>query len=280
MKSFIRKYLLICLVLIFTAITSCETSFEPLQEHDFAFSMYGTIDLHGGISVVRVMPIGKRLIPADTASYGTEVTLVHPETDVKIILSDTLRRFGGDAYVWNYSTIETLLPHENYTLFATSPAGSYSKAEITLPAVLPVPEVEYSELSEEGTVTGFTQDSIAAVETRYLVQGLNEFGCDPEIEVILSHIDDVITYPNGEYFLELSNRSAIRSALGRGITGFVVNRREVIVVSAGQDWPVYSGLSEEEKNLPDLITNVENGTGYVAGIASRKVVITPRRDPC
>ncbi|MEX0646148.1 MAG: hypothetical protein WEA56_15905 [Balneolaceae bacterium] len=262
--------------------SGCETAFEPLQESDqHIFSMYGAVDLHGEFTKVRVMPVGKKLIPTDPEPNGTEVTLIRNDTGEEMILRDSLARFGGNAYVWNYFTGETLHANEKYTLLASTPDEKQSTASINLPSALPVPEVEdYSTALEEGTFTGSSIEPVVSIQTRYYVQGINEFGCDPERELVFSHLDNLVVYANGEYRLEVRNRSAIGSTFPPSATGFVVNGRELLVIASGEDWPDPSGLSEEEMTLPDLITNVENGTGLVAGIAGRRVEITPRKEPC
>lgn len=267
-------------IYLFFITMGCDNTFDPLQENDqYVFSIYGVLDVHADTQWVRVMPIGEALIPTDTDPNGTMVKLTRKSSGETIVLNDSLFRFGGDAYVWNYWTTGSLQPNESYTITAEAPGGKQSNSAVILPSALPVPQVEYSEEYESITVSGHTEEQLVTVETRYLVQAITEVGCAPEREVVLSHLDEV-TNLRGQYDLNAENRSDIATELGVNAFGFIVNRRELIIVSAGEDWPDLSGLTEEEIFLPDKVSNVENGTGAVAGIAGRKILITPRQEPC
>lgn len=97
---------------------------------------------------------------------------------------------------------------------------------------------------------------------------------------MISHLDQLTTYPDGTYRLEVNNRIEIARLLGPGVQAFRVNRRELVVISSGEDWPDISGLIDLELTLPDIVNNVNGGVGYVAGIAGRIVQITPPIEPC
>lgn len=258
----------------------CDNTFEPLMENDqYQFSMYGAIDLQGEYSEVRVMPIGESLIPTDPDPNRTEVTLTRESSGESYVLRDSLFRFGGRAYVWNYFTDKVLHPNEEYTIRAEAEDGSYSSATVTIPSVLPVPEVEYTIVNEGGTVRGNSEDPIVTIEMRYRAQVVNEFGCEPEREIVVNHTENILTYPNGNYRLEMGNRSALNSAFGPEKT-IRINSRKLVVMSALDDWPDTDDLSDEEAVLNDAVTNVEFGTGFVAGISSQTVEVTPSRKPC
>lgn len=260
---------------------SCETTFEPLQENDlYAFTMYGSLDLHAETQWVRVMPIGETLIYKNPEPNGTKVSLIRESTGEMTALNDSLFRFGGDAYVWNYWAGTTLQPNEEYRVVAETTDGRKSQSVVTLPSFLPIPDVTYSVEEESGTVSGSTEDPLVTVEMRYLAQAITEVGCAQEMEVIISHLDDVFITPEGEYHFDIDNRFRIASGLG-GNVPYIVNKRELVVISASEeDWPDIADLTEEEIILPDLVSNVENGTGVIAGIATRRVIITPRRPAC
>lgn len=271
----------VLLFFVFLYGAACESTFEPLQENkQYAFSMYGTLDLHADTQWVRVMPIGESLISTDPEPNGTEVTLIRNDTGKPTMLYASLFRFGGSAYVWNYLTAEALHPTEEYTMIATAPDGRQSRATVTIPSVLPIPEVDYSVENEEGVITGTSADPLIIFEIRYLVQVFTEGGCAPETEVVISHVDDIFMGSDGEYRVLADNTGRIARALGVRAGAYIVNKRELLVISASEDWPDLSGLTKEEIVLPDVVSNVENGTGLVAGIASRRVVITPRQEPC
>ena len=271
----------LCIPLLFI-VMSCEQTFEPLQKNDeLTFSMYGVVDLHGQFSVVRVMPIGERLINTDPESSKSQVFLIHSSTGDRFTYQDSLYKFGGDTYVWNYFSNENLIANDSYRFEAEDTEGRYSYAQINLPSELPLPTIEqYTAGFESGIFNGESEDPIVSIKTRYIVQPINELGCDPEMEVVISHIDRLITYADGRYRLEVNNRSEISKALGPSVENFVINRRELLIVSSGEDWPDLSELIDLEITLPDVINNVEGGVGYVAGVAGRIIQITPPQEPC
>jgi len=279
-KRFVSVFVL-CIPLLFM-VMSCEQTFEPLQKNEeLTFSMYGVVDLHGQFSVVRVMPIGERLINTDPESSNAQVFLIHSSTGDRFTYQDSLYKFGGDTYVWNYFSNENLIANDSYRFEAEDTEGRYSYAQINLPSELPLPTIEqYTAGFESGIFNGESEDPIVSIKTRYIVQPINELGCDPEMEVVISHIDRLITYADGRYRLEVNNRSEISKALGPSVENFVINRRELLIVSSSEDWPDLSELIDLEITLPDVINNVEGGVGYVAGVAGRIIQITPPQDPC
>jgi len=268
--------------LLFCIFTGCEHTFEPLQENDdLIFSMYGTVDVHGEFSVVRVMPIGKGLINRDPEPNGTQATLVHSITGHSVSFRDSLFKFGGDTFVWNYLSEEELQANNRYRFIAENPEGRSSYAQVNLPSDLPLPVVEeYNTGFESGIFIGESNDPIVSVKTRYIVQPTNELGCDPEVEVVISHLDQLITYADGSYRLVVNNRSEISVALGPSVDSFRINRRELLVVSSGDDWPEIADLMDLESTLPDAVDNINGGVGYVAGIAGRIIQVTPPQEPC
>ena len=272
---------MLCISLLLI-VMGCEQTFEPLQKNDeLVFSMYGVVDVHGKFSVVRVMPIGEGLLNTNPEPNNSQVFLTHNSTGERFTYQDSLFKFGGDTYVWNYFSNDNLIANDSYLFEAEDSEGRSSVAQINLPSELPLPTIEeYSTGFESGIFEGESEDPIVSVKTRYIVQPTNELGCDPEMEVVISHLDRLTTRADGSYRLEVNNRSEISRALGPSVESFRINRREFLIVSSGEDWPDLSELIDLEITLPDVINNVEGGVGYVAGVAGRIIQITPPQEPC
>ncbi|MEX0607891.1 MAG: hypothetical protein WD016_07210 [Balneolaceae bacterium] len=257
-------------------ISSCDSHFDPLKENErYAFSMYGTLDLHADTQWVRVMPIGEKLIPDDPEPTDVQVTLTRVSNGESIVMNDSLFRFGGDGYVWNYWVSSSLHPNEQYTVTAEEPERGQSGSVVTMPSVLPVPEVEYSIDTEGGTVSGSFTDSLIVLETRYWVQ----FGpsCAQQKQIIVSHLEQINDRSGGDFHFSFDNRIPLRT--GAGVAGYMVKERMFFMITASKDWPYLANLNDEEVTLPDAVSNVENGTGLITGIAQRIIEITPRQ-PC
>ena len=272
---------ILCISLLLI-VMGCEQTFEPLQKNDeLVFSMYGVVDVHGKFSVVRVMPIGEGLFNTNPEPNNSQVFLTHNSTGERFTYQDSLFKFGGDTYVWNYFSNDNLIANDSYLFEAEDSEGRSSVAQINLPSELPLPTIEeYSTGFESGIFEGESEDPIVSVKTRYIVQPTNELGCETEMEVVISHLDRLTTRADGSYRLEVNNRSEISRALGPSVESFRINRRELLIVSSGEDWPDLSELIDLEITLPDVINNVEGGVGYVAGVAGRIIQITPPQDPC
>jgi hypothetical protein len=144
-------------LILFTMITGtgCEQTFEPLHDNDrYAFSMYGTLDLHADSQWVRIMPVGETLLPEDPAPNVAEVNLIRELTGDSSVMEDSLFQFSNTVYVRIYSSAEALNPNEAYTITAEAADGRQSEVTVIMPSVLPLPEVEYDTGLESATVTG------------------------------------------------------------------------------------------------------------------------------
>lgn len=278
----VNTYPLLVSICFISILSACGASFDPLQPNEeYVFSMYGTLDVHADTQWVRVMPIGETLIPESPEPTDVKVFLIRESTGESVVMNDSLFRFGGTTYVWNYWTTVPIQPDEEYTIIAEAPDGRQSIAEITMPSALSIPNVEYSESLEQGTVTGVSEDSLVVLEVKYLVQVIDLFGCFQEAELVFSYIDDYSLQPNGSYAFSFENIYEIRSRLGDAcLHCYVVNKRELVVVSASENWPFNTDLSEAKTILPETPSNVRNGVGLIAGIASRAIEISPRQAPC
>jgi hypothetical protein len=278
MESYIRIGFILSVLLILSA---CESSFDPLAENDqLIFTMNGFLDVHADTQWVRAMPIGESLNPTDPDPNGSVLNLSNLSTGEIYMLKDSLFKFGGDTYVWNYWLSEDIRGDELYEIVAEAPDGGQSQVVVATPSPLPEPNVTYSKNFESIGVSGIALDSIIVAETRYLAQALTSAGCAPEREIVISHLDEMILTDESKYTIHSDNREKVAKKLGVAAFNFRVNRREFVLVTAGPDWPKDVGLSDIERSLPEVRSNVEGGTGLVAGIARRKVEISERIPPC
>ncbi|HBQ59800.1 MAG TPA: hypothetical protein DD671_09300 [Balneolaceae bacterium] len=257
----------------------CDSSFNPIQENEeLHFSMYGVLDVHADTQWVRVMPVARSLLPTDSDVEPVQVQLKDHRTNEVKTFKDSLFKFGTNIYVYNYWIADSVSPNQEYTITATGADGRQSKVEIHTPSELETPEVFRPTGGENIMVSGTTVDSVVVAGSNYLVQPITPMGCAPETSVSISHIESLIRRPGGEYIFRADNSSAIAAQLGTGT--FIVNKRSVEVVTSKSDWPNGSILSEWEISIPRILSNVENGTGVVAGVARREVIITPRKPAC
>ncbi|HBQ58974.1 MAG TPA: hypothetical protein DD671_04950, partial [Balneolaceae bacterium] len=265
-----KKPSLIIFIALSSFFSGCENAFEPLEKSDkYVFSMNGYLDVHADTQWIRVMPIGETLLPQDSTVNSNQVRLTREATGESAVLNDSLFKFSGDTYVWNYWSPDPVIANEEYRITATDSVGKQSSVVVRMVSNLMVPEIEYDQDFEEISVSGVVQDSIIALETRYLVQALVEVGCTPEREISFSHLDNVTASPSGNYSFTSINREAIARKLDVEAFSFQVNQRKLVLITASEDWPDYTNLDKIEANLPSVNSNVKNGTGFVGGIAKK-----------
>lgn len=271
----VSSVLVACVCLFFVCV-SCEQTFQPLDKTDDVFSIYGVLDVHSDTQWVRVMPIGESYLPQDPSLPPSEVRLIREATGETVILNDSLFKFSGDTYVWNYWLPDSVHKNELYTLIAENEEGEQSRVTLETPSRLEIPEVEVR--AGQTRISGPANDSLVVASVNYLVQPITDIGCGQEVEISVSQLDHTLLNPDGGYFFIVRGSYAIAEELGTNI--FIVNRTSAEVVTATDSWPDASTFEDIEVALPEVISNVENGTGVLAGVARREVILTPRQPPC
>lgn len=310
--------LLTALLLILFLVSACRDSFEPHQENDrYLFSIYGYLDSSTDTQWVRITPIRDILI-FDDNPVNADVTLQDLETDMTIVLNDSLFSYALGARAHNYWTNEPLTPGRTYRLEVRqnqrgSEAGNgsneggvsggngvsgegaenpiesgISSATVTLPPDFPPPIVfrpdapedrERATEPDEIYINGVK--FLADVRMLYLVRN-EENG--RELVLTLPFMDRVVPGQNPDsFYLEIEPEEFIErpeaivqemnsrfGSMGEEVE-FSVLHHQLFVAAAGPEWPDFGLLDEQVQALPDGVSNVENGVGYLAGIVSKAV---------
>lgn len=273
MKRFFELYTTLVVVI---AIAGCNNTFEPLQENTkYVFSMYGALDIHADTQWVRVMPIGDKLFNEDPEPNGTVVTLERLATGDVITLQDSLFTFGGPSYLWNYWTTQQLFPLEPYKLVATAPDGSTSSATVVTTPPLPDPTIAYNNTVHRGNVEGQNEGRLVVARVNFYIQVIDDLGRigDEYVESISVLRSAYENWNNQTYRFNFESRPMLSNRVGVPASRIIINHIFVQVGSGLTDWPSYSGLLEEEIVMPDVVTNVENGTGYIATVSSKTLEV-------
>jgi len=233
--------------------------------------MYGTLDVTADTQWVRVMPIGERLFNNIPDPNGTVVTLKNLESNISVTLEDSLFEFGGPAYVWNYYTTMQLEPETMYELKAVAPDGRSSSATVKTPKRLIIPQVEYNMTAERGQVEGITDQNLVVAEVTYWAQFLDDMGNWTDYEkYVISVLRNASVIPIRSIFrFTFESRTLLNRAVGVPFSRIRVDNVYVRVATADSVWPSYMDLTDEEAVMPDVVSNVEFGTGYIATISSR-----------
>lgn len=262
-------------VLLGAALAACgDPPFDPFAENTVGpFAIYGYLDLRADTQWIRVTPIRHRLVP-DAEPIDAVVTLEHLETGRVVTLRDSLftfRDLGMDAEVQvpNFWTAEPLEPEATYRLVAMRSDGAATTATIEMP---PDEEVTLW-FREDSHRPGTWVPGRLVVQAEHLLYAevwftvwnrTGEGWSEPPVprrlppRAVEPGMWQIFFHP---WWLEL-NMPPLEE----------MDRNEAHVVLTRPDWPYGPGLSITEAAAPGYLpTTVENGIGFVAGVALLKV---------
>lgn len=264
-----RSHETILILAIFcTIMAGCNQPFEPMQENEqHFFSIFGYLDASRDTQLVRLLPL-RNAINHLPEIDDVIVRLSHPESGEQVIMKDSLYQFR-EASTYNYWTDMKIEPGERYRLSATHSDGRESQATVTLPPDFPEPRVSGDSV--------WIVENVERLADVSLIYHLSfNFRQNDEEESIRYKIPYLIRSnqfdsTSHRIFLTPENdRETMRhlycNAFMEGI--WIVNR-EIFIASAGPEWVDFLSYDEEIETLPDLLTNIENGTGFLAGIVSK-----------
>ncbi len=256
---------------------NCEYTFEPLQESDYVFSMYGYLDLYSGYQWIRVSPVRETVISFGDSS-DTRVTLKRESTGVVSDLPGyKFTRFvdGKQVYYWNYLSEDSLHGGEEYTLTATNSGGESSHATVKIPKEFPLPVSQHFDGTRfSSLVTGSGVEKFVILERVYMMNTASGLRL-----VRITEIDEnmVTIDQNGNFRIVLNDNGKVSDALGNAAVRVSVNDAYMIIVSGNESWPELAE-SDEAAALLDVQRNVSNGLGVVAGVAARSISLLPCYD--
>ncbi len=241
-----------------------DTALDPFQESDLAFSFFGFLDAGADTQFVRVDMVRQTLTTAP-APLDADVMLEELTTGTRIVLHDSLFRFQAEhetRYAHNFWTAQPLTPRATYRLQATGPDGRTSTARIALPDTFPTPRIRGS------TIEAYGIDRLADVQVVYCVFDLVSRDV---FKHTISYRDQAEAF--ADTFRVFVSRTRDEAAINRVVAGRpkAILAIKVVVAAAGPDWPDLAGIDEETLALPQVVTNVEGGVGFVGGIAGKTI---------
>ena len=249
----------------------CDPSFDPLQENDrYFFSIYGYLDASADTQWVRIAPVRDSLnaIPEE---IDATVTLEHLTSGEIAVMNDSLFEFFHGVRAHNFWTTMDLQPGETYRLGVEASDGRSSHATVTLPSDFPAPLLRIAYKAIEGRDVVYIEgaERLADVQVRYHYRPAA--GRAPMYPV--PHIQDTVrTSPSTyEVLVDPKFEEDYRERYFPAGIGGSFLYKEVFVAAAGPDWHPFATIDEKIIALPEGISNVENGVGYVAGIVSKTI---------
>ncbi len=256
------------LPLVFAAVllaAGCDdTGFDPFQESDFNYSIAGFLD--GGLDTqfVRVTPVRDSIALAPGALDAT-VTLEHLASGQKTIWKDSVFSFqaAGEPtpnIAHNFWSDEPLEPLATYRMAVTRSDGAMSWATVTLPDTFPDPIIEGSIIKMRGI------ERLADVVLTYRIQ---ELIGGKIVTKTTSYLPSV--FPMGDQWWVRIDIGADQNEVSLRFFGAPTQilSLKVTVAAAGPDWPDLVAIDDQTLALPNVVSNVEEGIGFLGGIISK-----------
>lgn len=247
-------------VLLWTISIGCESTFEPLKENDYVFSISGYLDATADTQWVRVMPVRDSLL-FEPSPIDATVTLDEIGSNKSTTMNDSLFSYldGGGSYAHVFWTTMDLLPEHTYRLTAERSDGMSSSAEVTIPSDFPTPMVQENFVYIHNSI-----DRLGDVQSVY--HGRDSFSGTVRIKTY-SHFRPEDTTRTG-----LDFHSVYIDQSKEDLTGFPPVVKSLIFVAAvGPDYHNFGSIDENVLAIPDGASNIENGLGYLAGIVSKTI---------
>ena len=259
-------------IMLFTGavafLSGCDDTLKPFKENDrFIFSIYGYLDTSTDRQWIRVINLQE---PVDRAGGGINgtVTLEHLESGEKMILHDTLYRFSDIHYAYNFRADMEILPENSYQLTATREDGAFSSVTIDIPRDFRDPFFLVEDNPENPDILWvYDVDNLADIQIRFTVHHPITEAVQP---MAISLIQGARAVGENNHRVFVDKQSIITAT--RDLEDVEIRDCRLYVASAGSDWIDFASLDPELIALPDGVTNIVSGTGFVIGINSRSIL--------
>ncbi|MDR9364594.1 MAG: hypothetical protein RI575_04615 [Balneolaceae bacterium] len=261
---------------LFTTLPGCEQTFQPIKDNSRApFSMFGYLDVSADTQWVRVTPV-RGQIDISTEVPEMTVNVTDLETGNSAAFNDSLFLSPDGRHILNaWNTTDILKPEQTVRFKAERPDGASSQVNISFPPDFPTPRMEIYEVSDLVLVYIEGVERLVEVQVRALAHVISPSAGWDFIDVFKRPIRRITKTGAGTYRVLMTPGSK-----------YVLNVPEppaddlevefldhqIFVASGGPEWREDLGdLRDIEYSLPEEISNVEDGTGYMFGIVSKSI---------
>jgi len=262
-------------------LAGCETSFEVFGDSDEIYSLFGVLDASQDTQFVRVELLQDSML-TDTGPIDAVVTMKTMSSGETVQWNDSLFYFIGGARAHNFWTTEPIVAEETYRLNVRRSDGESSSATITLPEEFRDPRFtafpfSLINLPVSGNVCARDFDMEVRVEELAALEMVYYVPTRRENETVFrkNYIPKAVKFPDGrfevtiEWVADLIELGQVDEEVG---LQQMINTRAIVlrVASAGPNWPD-NALDDETVALPDAVTFVDNGFGFVGGVISKRI---------
>lgn len=261
---------LLLLVACGLALVGCETEFDPFEESDIGFSVFGVLDTAADTQFVRVADLRNPARPGEP--LDATVTLEHLGTGAVVTLRDSVFVFSNGGYAHNLWTAAPIAQDAAYRLTVARPSATTASAVFRTPPTFPNPTLD------SGIIPFVTSAENPPELQQIVFTGIETFA-DLRIRyhlsrgggtVTISYLDRLMTLPDGRKRVGFNAYEDVQRAIGtpENVCPGLVSA-EIFVAAATEEWPDVLDLDPETAALPGTVSNVEGGLGYVGGVEIR-----------
>jgi hypothetical protein len=267
------------LLLFLALLAACDTTFEPLEDSDYPFSMTGFLDPAADTQWIRVMPL-RPTVETNDVPVDAVVTLEEMESGRTIGLNYRLRVIpspvlqDGEFNAHNFWTDEPIRIGLNYRLRAVRSDGVASFATIPIPG-----EFTSVHVRDASPGLGFFQrnkvDIFGIAGLAFVFQARTippECGYPSPIHLQYQWIaerpdGEGEVYSAGLAWPPLSKPSYVTDP--PDCSPYPLGPLRYRVVASASPWPFDASVTDIEFSHPSVAGNVENGVGFVPGLLSK-----------
>lgn len=271
-----RARYLLCfagLAVLVGVLAGCESTFDPFEESEITFSVFGYVDVAADTQFVRVSALRRSV--EDAGALEAEVTLEDLTRGDRSALRDSVVRFENGAVVHNFWTTKRINPATAYRLTVTGSDGATASAAFATPPQFPNPTLESG-------ITIYSSPQFPPMAQAIFFNGIEKFADlrvayrleEPNTTVVVSYLDRVLDTGEGTSSVSFNAYEDVQSALA-GTPGPDCPRLRaatVFVAATTDAWPDLADLDTETLALPTTASNVEGGLGFVGGVITRSRV--------
>ena len=256
--------LFVIIIISCSYLMNCDETFQTRADNDFyTYSMYGYLDATVDTQWIRIMPVRLDFdfIPGD--EIDAHVTIKNLTTGEEEVMHDSLFTPNELANYWNFWTTLPINYEHVYEIVAERSDGEKSIATVTIPPDYPTPIYGGERLSVEGI------DRVAAVNVFWEVYLIDH----DEFRIFsFSHRVDSSINRNGAQRFALNPSDDISSIKRRmGAARNVITNMQILIAAGGYEWVNVFILDDLVYTLPEGVSNVEHGVGYVFGAITKVI---------
>lgn len=268
MNQFVWRRFYILAAVLFLA--GCDQPFEPFKENDdFIFSMAGFLDSGEEIQRVRVINLQQEDVRNGIPFEG-EVYIRDFANDEIIQMEGELIRYSPLRSAYSFSTNHPLEDNRNYQIIAERADGAESRANLRTPSDFRDPVYEEGDFLTPDGLRIWDVRRLAEVSLRFRVT-FPVSGVSENRKVVLTR--QARRVGTDQYLVPVSD-DILLNALSDldDIEEIEITNCEFLVAKGGPNYRDFSGLSDNEITIPNSMSNVSNGSGFVTTVKSKRAL--------